>query len=290
MEAVNSLQAAALRYAARGISVLPLHTPTPDGCTCRNGKDCSSAGKHPRLRHGLHEASVNPRLIRHWWRRWPAANIGVATGTTLDICDIDTSQAMAVVLNLLHVASPPGPVVRTGNGWHLWYTATGLPSRVGVLPGVDWRGRGGFAVAPPSMHGTGDRYAFTPAWTGRHLPDCPPALKALLTPRPDPAPPPTKAITNLDRYTTAVLDAETRRVLNAARPAYRAGRRIRPGGRNSALNHAAFRLGQLARLADLTEGQVTEHLAAAAVVVGLPPAEARRTIASGWRAGRRHPR
>lgn len=53
------LRRTALRYAAAGIAVMPLHTPRPGGvCSCRKLAGCSSPGKHPRLRHGLTEAAV----------------------------------------------------------------------------------------------------------------------------------------------------------------------------------------------------------------------------------------
>jgi hypothetical protein len=196
---VDALLAAALRYAAAGIAVMPLHTPTPGGCTCRNGAGCGSPGKHPRLRHGLLDASTDARLIRTWWARWPEANVGLVTGTVLDVCDVDTGAALRVVLDILDVVRPAGPVVQTGYGWHLWFAPTGLGSRTGFVPGADWRGRGGSIVAPPSRHHTGRRYAFTQPWselptglpaarstepTRQPLPDCPPALRALLGPPP----------------------------------------------------------------------------------------------------------
>ena len=129
-----SLLDAALRYAAAGVPVMPLHTPASDGCTCREGAHCGSPGKHPRLRRGLREASTDPRSVRAWWRRWPAANVGLVTGTVHDVCDVDTNAALGTVLDLVDVVRPAGPLVRTGLGWHLWFAATGLSSRVGVLP------------------------------------------------------------------------------------------------------------------------------------------------------------
>src|SRR4051812_4350020 len=86
------LPGSALRYAAARIPVMPLHTVRPGGvCSCGAGPDCTSPGKHPRLRHGLSEATTAAALIRRWWQRWPDANIGLATGGVLDVCDIDTS-------------------------------------------------------------------------------------------------------------------------------------------------------------------------------------------------------
>jgi hypothetical protein len=285
------LLAAALGYAAAGVAVLPLHTPDRDGvCSCRAGGRCASAGKHPRLPHGLHEASRDAEVIAGWWRRWPHANIGLVTGGVLEVCDIDTSSGLHAVLDLLDVIRPPGPLVRTGSGWHLWYAASKLPSRVAVLPGVDWRGRGGLVVAPPSLHANGRRYTFQQPFTDAvALPACPAPLRTLVLPPPTPRPP-SRPITDLDHYTQAALAGEIERIRTAPRPLTRGGRRVRGGGRNDALNRAAFRLGQLAARTRMDEHAVRRQLADAALSAGLGRAEVNRTISSGWRAGLRRPR
>lgn len=289
------LRAAALRYAAAGIPVMPLHTPYRGGCTCVAGPGCGSAGKHPHLRHGLHDASTDPATICSWWARWPHANIGLATGTGLDVCDVDTPDALRRLLDLLDVIRPAGPLVRTGHGWHLWYASTGLPSRVGVIPGVDWRGTGGLVVAPPSLHATGRRYRFTQPYTGDSLPHVPPVLARLVTP-PAPSAPvgrPEQALSeigDLATYGLAALTGEISRIRAAPRPSYTGGQRVSGGGRNDALVRAAFRLGQLADAGGLDQQTVWPRLTEAATSVGLSGTEARRTIASGWGAGLRHPR
>jgi hypothetical protein len=56
------------------------------------------------------------------------------------------------------------------------------------------------------------------------------------------------------------------------------------------LNRAVFNLGQLIGGGLLDPHTAAVELAAAARDVGLPRAEARRTIASGLTAGQRHPR
>ncbi|GIM98052.1 bifunctional DNA primase/polymerase [Paractinoplanes toevensis] len=287
----SGLLAAALRYTAAGIPVMPLHTPAPDGsCSCRHAAACTSSGKHPRLPHGLRDASMRPQVIRAWWRRWPHANIGLATGTVLDVCDIDTGAGLAAVLDLLGVIRPPGPLVRTGSGWHLWFAAGGLPSRVALLPGVDWRGRGGLVVAPPSVHASGVCYRFQQLWTpGSALPHCPAPLRRLVLP-PPPVLPAARPVADLDRYAQAALAGEIQRILRAPRPITSDGRRIAGGGRNDALNRAAFRLGQLAADGALDEALVRRELTDAARIAGLGRAEIRRTIESGWRAGLAYPR
>jgi hypothetical protein len=68
-----------------------------------------------------------------------------------------------------------------GGGWHLLYAPTGLGNRVGLLPGVDWRGRDGLIVAPPSQHTSGTRYTWVRPLTAA-LPEVPAALRRLLAP------------------------------------------------------------------------------------------------------------
>jgi hypothetical protein len=290
-DAVVDLSAAAIGYAAAGIAVVPLHTARSDGtCSCRDGTACGSPGKHPRLRHGLRDASCRPEVIRAWWRRWPHANVGLATGTVLDACDVDNATALHTVLDVLDVIRPPGPLIRTGAGWHLWYASSGLPSRVGLLPGVDWRGRGGLVVAPPSLHATGSRYVFQQPWPGIALPVCPPPLRKLVLPPPMPPRRERAAIADLDRYTQAALAGELERIRRAPRPVIRHGRRVTGGARNDTLNRAAFRLGQLAALGGVDEGTVRRQLTDAALSAGLGRTEVQRTITSGWWAGLRHPR
>jgi len=182
------LLTAALAYARHGIPVLPVHTPDPSGgCSCDKGVRCDRPGKHPRLRHGLTEATTDPRLIEVWWSRWPEANVGLRTGIAMDVADIDSAEGWHGLTLLLGGELPPGPRVRTGGGgWHLWFRPMGFGNRVGLLPGLDWRGVGGYVVAPPSRHVRGDDYR----WVRRPaepLPVGPAALRDLIEGPPPPA-------------------------------------------------------------------------------------------------------
>jgi hypothetical protein len=270
------LLTAALAYARHGIPVLPVHTPDPrGGCSCDRGVRCDRPGKHPRLRHGLTEATTDPRLIDMWWSRWPEANVGLRTGIAMDVADIDSAEGWHGLTHLLGGELPPGPRVRTGSGgWHLWFRPTGFGNRVGLLPGLDWRGVGGYVVAPPSRHVRGDyRWVRRP---GDALPAGPPALRELI--EGPVAPPVPRAIRHPDRYARAALVAESDRVASAP-----------VGTRNDTLNRAAFALGRLVGGGLLDAGEVTRELDAAARLAGLGRAEVRRTIRSGLAAGRRSP-
>jgi len=170
VSAREELLAAALSYAARGWSVLPLHYPTGDGCSCvvEGGavtERCRDEGKHPVVSGG---GSRDPERIRRWWARKPW-NVGVATGDGLLVVDVDPRHAGDVGLEALeatHGRLPLGVEACTGGGGrHLLYrydVAGGrVPCSAGKLgPGLDVRASGGLIVAPPSVHASGGVYAW----------------------------------------------------------------------------------------------------------------------------------
>ena len=280
MTTTPDLTQTALSYAAAGVPIVPLHQPVPGGCSCRRA-DCHRPAKHPRLPNGLTGASTDPATITPWWQRWPDANIGGRTGIVFDVCDVDSTEGIAAVRALLGAGHGAAPLVRTGSGgWHLLYAPTGLGNRTKFIPGTDWRGVGGYVVLPPSMHATGQRYAFTRLIQGE-LPAVPPALLAALAPAVPAAAPrtPRPAVARPTGYGPAALDRETRALAG-----------VQEGGRNHALNRAAFNLGQLIPAGYVTEADAVTELTAAALRMGLTEREAARTIASGLTAGQRHPR
>jgi hypothetical protein len=155
---------AALGYAARGWLVFPLKpggkqpvipTAHPEGDplhgVCKGG--CGREG------HGLHDATIDPATITRWWTHWPAANIGLPTGYQFDVLDIDGQDALDALNAWAELNGGPdyppleGPTVRTPRGWHVYVAPTGHGNTVnlGGILGLDWRGIGGYVVAPPSM-------------------------------------------------------------------------------------------------------------------------------------------
>lgn len=128
------------------------------GCSCR-GPDCRSPAKHPRLRRGLHDATLDPALIRRWWERWPHAGVAVRTGaeSRLVVVDVDRHSGGFTSLGQLqrrHGRVPPTPVTLTGGGGrHYWFRHPGhsVANSTGRLgAGIDIRGDGGYVMAPPT--------------------------------------------------------------------------------------------------------------------------------------------
>jgi hypothetical protein len=145
----------ALAIAGRGHPVLILHEPagTTGQCSCRR-EDCDSPAKHPRTEHGLKDATVDAETIRRWWTRWPTANIGVRTGLAFDVLDIDPIglDTLSELAGGDDAIIPCGPVVRTPRGGaHIYFQPSGIGNKVGFRPGLDWRGKNGYVVVPPSV-------------------------------------------------------------------------------------------------------------------------------------------
>src|SRR5262245_10913133 len=203
-----SMLDAALAYARRGWAVLPIHTVTHGQCSCGN-TTCDSPAKHPRTAHGVHDATSDETSICRWWTRWPEANIGIATGAVsgLVALDVDTRHDGPESLQQLIQAHPTDfpETVRSlsgGGGSHLIFASPGQPisNKVGLMPGIDIRGDGGYIVAPPSLHASGNRYAWDPidhpdAMALAPMPDwllalvIAPATPRSLVPSPDVGPP-----------------------------------------------------------------------------------------------------
>lgn len=136
---------AALAYASWGWAVFPLQPGL----------------KVPATRHGLKDASTDTEQIREWWKANPKANIGLPTGGRFDVIDIDAPTGWWSWIELDKAGSLPaihGKVSTPRSGGHLYVTPTGRGNTAGTLPGVDYRGVGGYVVAPPSVDGNGRRY------------------------------------------------------------------------------------------------------------------------------------
>jgi hypothetical protein len=263
---------AALDYARRGWPVFP----------------CEPGGKRPLGRlapHGLKDATTDTEQIRQWWSAEPEANIGLPTGLAFDVLDIDGPDA----LDRLEVWSEDkpgtdveGPTVATPRGWHCYVAPTGAGNTVnlGRLAGVDWRGRGGYVVAPGSHKTDGSNWSWTSQ--GIDTPIVPaPAWVLALFDRPERIIGPSALPRHAGRtgYGAAALERELGRLSVAPE-----------GTRNHQLNKAAHSLGQLVGSGALMAEETGEALLITAERIGLTAHEAEATIRSGLIAGIRSPR
>lgn len=171
----------ALALARQGFRIVPIHTPGPRGCSCEKGSTCGgSTGKHPRLSAWQIDATSEAETICRWWRSWPDANIGLAMGgaSRLVAVDIDGPEGLATLTRLeaQHGTLPFTLTSRSGRvdgGEHRFFRVSDgdavdrLKNRASHIgPKVDIRTTGGQVVAPPSLHKSGNRYA----WIDRGVP------------------------------------------------------------------------------------------------------------------------
>lgn len=130
------LGSSALWYASQGWPVFPLLPGT----------------KMPATAHGFKDATLDPDEIQSWWWSHPDSNIGLPTGGMFDVIDIDGPQGIASLVELGEDAIPDvHGKVGTPRGFHYYVLSTGDGNRVGVRPGIDYRGVGGYVCAPPSV-------------------------------------------------------------------------------------------------------------------------------------------
>jgi len=170
---MTSLEAA-LRYEARGLSVVPLHTPTATGCSCQRPECGRSAGKHPRLEWKPYQQQrARVEEIRAWWAEWPDANVGVVTGTIsgVAVADIDPRNGGGETLHNLdglgYVMPEDNPLVETGSGGLHHYFALDAPlPKAAPFDGIEVQADGALVVAPPSLHRSGRRYRWLRAFDG----------------------------------------------------------------------------------------------------------------------------
>jgi Bifunctional DNA primase/polymerase, N-terminal len=216
------------------------------------------------------------------------ANIGLPTGRAFDILDVDGPAA----LDALECAGPigdpdiEGPTVSTPRGWHVFVEVTGRGNAVnlGDLIGVDWRGAGGYVVAPPSWKADGTRWEWIIVPPHDLGPDtaivpAPDWVLALFDRRAEmPAGGPARHA-GRTAYGAAALERELGRLVMAAE-----------GTRNHTLNRAAFSLGQLVAGGDLSVDEVGDALLNTALRIGLGETESVGTIKSGLRKGLTTPR
>lgn len=141
----NPLLEEALKYLEMGYSVIPL----------RQGD------KRPLVKwEPFQKERATKAMLISWWSNEPNANIGIVTGKISDLCviDCDSEEAYKRVQEYLNGSNPP--TSKTPRGGRHVYCANEEGITVGSDPEqkIDWRGEGGYIVAPPSVRSDGAAY------------------------------------------------------------------------------------------------------------------------------------
>lgn len=102
---------------------------------------------------------------RRWARLWPRANLGLLTGYHNGYCALDFDTVNEYEFWAGQAGSIAGQTwtVKTGRGYHVWFQLAGETgnSRMFYHPDgseVLLRAKGGYCIAPPSIHHTGTPY------------------------------------------------------------------------------------------------------------------------------------
>lgn len=131
----------AVKYAMDGWAVFPLRPNT----------------KVPLTQNGFKDATHDVEQVRQWWSQFPEANVGVVTGreSSLVVVDIDRKNGIDGAIAAAELDLPKTLTVRTpSGGFHAIFSLPSgvlVPRRVGVRPGLDILGEGGYFVAPGSI-------------------------------------------------------------------------------------------------------------------------------------------
>lgn len=133
---IPALRPSALWYARQGWPVFPL----------------APNSKVPATQHGVKDATTNKEQIVNWWSQ-ADYNIGLATGVMFDVIDVDGEVGIQSFAALPEEVVPTvHGRVSTPRGFHLYVPVNEQSgNKAGIRPGIDYRGKGGYVVSPPSQ-------------------------------------------------------------------------------------------------------------------------------------------
>lgn len=147
---------AALAYAERGLSIVPVRAVPP-----KPGE--KKWQKKPLVSWtARQDKAPSEEQIRGEWGKWPTAMIGCVTGRVSGICtlDIDDDEGRRIADELV----PDSLIVPTfktmSGGLQMVFRnpESSLPGAVRFLPGLDYRGEKSLTILPPSHNGKGGNY------------------------------------------------------------------------------------------------------------------------------------
>ena len=135
----------AVKYLESGYSIFPVRPK----------------GKEPLFSWGdFQTRRASKEEVEKWWGKYPEANIAIVTGqiSGIIVLDVDGEEGKRSIEGL---SIPETATAKTGGGGlHYIFKHPGVECKnfTRKLPGIDFRGDGGYIVAPPSTHENGKKY------------------------------------------------------------------------------------------------------------------------------------
>ena len=149
----------ALKYARRGLHVLPLHAIANGNCSCGSGVECKRPGKHARTPNGVKDATTDRKTIEAWWNRWPNAKVGLVLGARSNLIALE-SRGKTGRRKLREMTVDDGPLTVTirdrDQQFRVYRVEGNQASSIELNDGVRILGDGELIVAP-SLSSTGRR-------------------------------------------------------------------------------------------------------------------------------------
>jgi len=150
----------AIQYLRKGLSIIPLKSPAMVW-NSQSPEDLIRQCKVPLVSWKEYQTRLpTEQEVESWFSQWPDANIGIVTGkiSGVVVFDLDSDQAVQYAED--EGGFPDTPKVKTGKGFHYYIRYPDFEVRNDVRKelDIDIRADGGYAVAPPSVHGSGNQY------------------------------------------------------------------------------------------------------------------------------------
>lgn len=260
---------------------------------------CCVSSKSPATDHGFKDATNDPVMIDIWcqkyWSNQDEYSIGLATGGMNGVWVLDIDKKTDGPISLSALVENYGPIDTAtaftgGGGFHYVFSCSDsfqVKTKVGILPGIDTRGEGGYIIIAPSKHDSGNYYS----WEQTEIKETPDWLIDFLEKHnglktesqyDEHSEPQIKDSIKTTAYGQKVLDEQCLQIQTAPE-----------GQRNSIINTACCVIGNYIAGGEINEDHAREMISSAVSINGIAQEEqskTEKTIESGLNRGMKTPK